>query len=193
MTLEKGILGYLSLKPMSGYDIKKVFNMSAAYFWPADQAQIYRTLKNLEDDGLIEVCGFEQEAGPSKKLYKITKKGRECLHEWLTSQKQSDFVIRRPFLMQLFFSGELSREKQLALIDGQKEQAQVLLKHLHENYEGNERSFIETAGLEKEDPRFKSALWTYKWGVLSCETYLSFLESIREACLADIGGKNVKE
>jgi DNA-binding PadR family transcriptional regulator len=48
MSLEHGILGYLSMKPLAGYDIKKLFNMSAAFFWPADQAQIYRTLKKLK-------------------------------------------------------------------------------------------------------------------------------------------------
>ena len=48
MSLNNGILGFLSMKPLSGYDIKKLFNMSAAFFWPADQAQIYRTLKSLE-------------------------------------------------------------------------------------------------------------------------------------------------
>ncbi len=54
MSLETGILGFLSMKPLSGYDLKRLFNMSAAYFWPADQAQIYRTLKKLTDHGLPE-------------------------------------------------------------------------------------------------------------------------------------------
>lgn len=40
MSLGNGIQG------LSGYDIKKLFNMSAAYFWPADQTQIYRTLRS---------------------------------------------------------------------------------------------------------------------------------------------------
>ncbi|MGE4352874.1 MAG: PadR family transcriptional regulator [Oscillospiraceae bacterium] len=188
MSLENGILGYLSLKPLSGYDIKKIFNMSAAYFWPADQAQIYRTLTSLEDDGLVEVSGFEQDAGPSKKLYKITEKGRERLHDWLLSQKQSDYVIRRPFLMQMFFSGELSPDEQLALIDAQYEQTQILINRLNENYSRNKNNMAQTVGLAEDDPRFKAAERVNQWGVLSCETYLTFLRRIREEISADIWG-----
>lgn len=55
MSLECGILGYLSIKALSGYDLKNLFDMSAAYFWPADQAQIYRSLKKLVDAGSIEL------------------------------------------------------------------------------------------------------------------------------------------
>lgn len=72
------------MKPMPGYDIKKLFNMSAAFFWPADEAQIYRKQKKLESGGLIEVSGFEQGAGPSKTLYAISERGRETLRNWLT-------------------------------------------------------------------------------------------------------------
>ena len=54
MSLAHGILRYLSIRPMSGYDIKKLFNMSAIYFWPAEQAQIYRTLK--KNNGKAELC-----------------------------------------------------------------------------------------------------------------------------------------
>lgn len=188
MSLENGILGYISQKPLSGYDIKRLFDMSATYFWPADQAQIYRTLKNLEENGLIKVMGIVQDAGPSKKLYNITEMGRNQLHDWLMSQNQSDYAVRKPFLMQLFFSGELSREEQLVFIDAQFEQTQALIEKLNENYIDNKDSFAEIAGLKKEDFRYGSAIWTYKWGVLSCETYLMFLKSIKVEILTDEQG-----
>ena len=47
MSLENGILGFLAIRPLSGYDLKKLFAYSASFFWPADQAQIYRALKKL--------------------------------------------------------------------------------------------------------------------------------------------------
>lgn len=194
MSLENGILGYLSMKPLSGYDIKKMFDMSGGYFWPADQAQIYRTLTSLEDDGLIEVSGFEQNAGPSKKLYKITENGRESLHEWLMTQKQSDYVIRRPFLMQMFFSGQLSVEEQLAFIDAQYEQTKILINRLNENYIKNKNSMAQIMGLAEDDPRYRAAERVNQWGVLSCETYLTFLTRIREEIWpGEGGGKKIEE
>lgn len=187
MSLNNGILGFLSMKPMSGYDIKKLFNMSAAYFWPADQAQIYRTLKSLKSDGLIEVSGLEQNAGPSKTLYTITERGRETLRSWLLNTKLSDFITHLPFLVQLFFSGALNREELLEFIDAQLEQNNSLLEKLHENYIENKCAFAETAGLSKDDPRFLSAVWACRWGVLSCETYTTLLNEIKAEILAGAG------
>lgn len=184
MSLNNGILGFLSMKPMSGYDIKKLFNMSAAYFWPADQAQIYRTLKSLESDGLIEVSGFEQNAGPSKTLYKITERGREAMRSWLLNPKLSDFVARLPFLVQLFFSGALNREELLEFIDAQVELNNSLHEKLNENYIENESAFAKTAGLSKDDPRYLSAVWACRWGVLSCETYTKLLTEIKTEILS---------
>lgn len=185
MSLKNGILGFLSMKPLSGYDIKKLFNMSAAYFWPADQAQIYRTLKSLESDGLIEVSGYEQNAGPSKTLYKITERGQEAMRSWLLNQKLSDFVARLPFLVQLFFSGALNHEELLDFIDAQVELNNALHEKLSENYNENESAFAETAGLSKDDPRYLSAVWAHRWGVLSCETYTKLLTEIKAEILAD--------
>ncbi len=183
MSLENGILGYLSMKPLSGYDIKKLFNMSAAYFWPADQAQIYRTLKSLERDGLIEVSGFAQNAGPSKTLYTITERGREVMRNWLLNPTLSDFVARLPFLVQLFFSGALNREELLNFIDAQTELNNTLHDKLSENYTENKNAFAETAGLSIDDPRFLSAVWACRWGVLSCEAYTKLLTEIKKEIL----------
>lgn len=173
------------MKPMSGYDIKKLFNMSAAYFWPADQAQIYRTLKKLESGGLIEVSGFEQGAGPSKTLYAISERGRETLKSWLLNPKQSDFITHQPFLMQLFFSGVLSREKLMEFIDKQLEKNNELTQELRENYIKNNGTFAETAQLGKDDPRYMSAVQTHRWGVFICEAYSKMLEDIRADILSD--------
>jgi len=184
MSLEHGILGYLSMKPLDGYDIKKLFQMSAAFFWPADQTQIYRTLKRLENDGMIEVSGIEQDAGPSKTLYTVTDKGREALHDWLLNPSQSDFITRQSFLMQLFFSGTLSREERLEFIDAQTEQNNSLQEKLNNNYIENASAFAETAGLSKDDPRYLSAVWAHRWGVLNCETYTKLLTEIKAEILA---------
>jgi DNA-binding PadR family transcriptional regulator len=191
MSLENGILGYLSMKPMSGYDIKKLFDMSAAYFWPADQAQIYRTLKKLNAGGMIEVSGVEQDSGPSKTLYAITKRGREEMRSWLLNPELSDFVARLPFLVQLFFSGALNREELLKFIDTQVELNNCLHKMLSENFIENGNAFAETAGLSKDDPRYLSAVWAYRWGVLSCETYTKLLTEIKAEIPAGTDSKNL--
>ena len=37
MSLDHAILGFLSYEPMSGYDLKKLFDQSVAHFWPRSE------------------------------------------------------------------------------------------------------------------------------------------------------------
>lgn len=171
------------MKSLSGYDIKKLFNMSAAYFWPADQAQIYQSLQKLENDDLIEVSGFEQHEGPSKKLYSITDKGHAALRDWLASPKQSDYISRLPQVIQLFFSGAVSREEQLEFLDKQIKLNHELLQKLLDNYDENGDAFAELAGLSEGDSRLDSATYAHRWGVLRGEAYGKFLMEIKEELL----------
>ncbi len=185
MSLENGILGYLSIKPLSGYDLKKLFNMSAAYFWPADQAQIYRSLKKLVADGSIELTEYSHGETVNKKIYAITAKGRETLRDWLLVPKRSDFITHAPYLMQLFLSGALSRDEQITFIDRQLKEIGGLIQRLRDNYIENKSAFAVTTGLSKDDRRFEAAVYAHRWGILSYQTYANLLESIKADILAE--------
>lgn len=54
------ILGFLTVKPMSGYDIKKAVEVSIANFWKESYGQIYPMLKRLAKEGLVEKTDTEQ-------------------------------------------------------------------------------------------------------------------------------------
>ena len=45
------ILGLLSVRPMSGYDMKRFVDHSTRFFWAASYGQIYPVLRRLESDG----------------------------------------------------------------------------------------------------------------------------------------------
>ena len=104
MSLNHAILGLLDLAPMSGYDLKKAFDNSVAHFWAADQAQIYRTLAKLAEEGAVEVRVSPQEGRPDRREHRITDEGRRRLSEWLRSPL-ADERDRDPFLARLFFAG----------------------------------------------------------------------------------------
>lgn len=124
MSLAHAILGLLQEEPMTGYDLKtRCFDDSIAHFWPADQAQIYRTLDKLADAGWV-ACEVEyQEDRPNRKVCHLTEAGRAELRRWLTTP-QALPVYREPFLIQLFFAGGLTNEQILAQM-----QAQLDLHH----------------------------------------------------------------
>ena len=53
MSLPHILLGMLR-EPATGYDLGKRFKQSLAHFWHADLAQIYPTLKKLEQQGFLK-------------------------------------------------------------------------------------------------------------------------------------------
>lgn len=115
MSLKHAILGFLSFVPLSGYDLKKAFDRSVQHFWPANQSQIYRTLAQLDEEGLVEKEVIEREERLDMKIYNITAAGRAELHQWL-STPLPEHDTREPFLIQVYFGGRLSDAEILNLL-----------------------------------------------------------------------------
>ena len=113
MSLDHAILGFLSYRPLSGYDLKKVFDATVQHFWPADQSQVYRTLARLTDQGCVEMEKVGQSNRPDRKVYHITQPGRQELARWMASPPPMG-TTRRAALVQVFFLGQLSDKEILA-------------------------------------------------------------------------------
>ena len=67
-------------KPSHGYELIQNFN----YFDPADlvePATIYRNLRRMENEGLIQSHWETSESGPARRQYQITDAGLEALKE----------------------------------------------------------------------------------------------------------------
>jgi len=100
MTLEYAILGLLSWKPFSGYDLKKIFSDSPIYYWSGNNNQIYRTLLSLYEDGLVTRMVEQQESLPAKKMYALTPEGQKMLENWLRMSPELP-QRKHAFLLQL--------------------------------------------------------------------------------------------
>ncbi len=109
MSLDFAILGFLNYKPLSGYDLKKIFDDSTHHFWYADQSQIYRTLNRLNEQKLVTHEIIEQEIRPNRKIYHITLSGRDALKKWLVSQPEVDAPHSAP-MIQIFFAGQFEND-----------------------------------------------------------------------------------
>jgi PadR family transcriptional regulator AphA len=81
---EYAILGMLSLRPMSGYDIRKTVPESIRYFWSESYGHIYPALKRLEARKLVERPRGAQKGRAGRQVYALTQAGRRELQEWLT-------------------------------------------------------------------------------------------------------------
>lgn len=121
MSLRHAILGFLSLRAMSGYDLKRAFDTSVRHFWTADQAAIYRALADLEASGLVAHERIAQAARPDRKEFALTPVGRRELDRWL-AEPMPTAPRREPLLVKLFFAGQLDAAAIQAIVDTERAQ-----------------------------------------------------------------------
>lgn len=175
MSLKHAILGFLSYRSMTGYDLKKAFDRSIQHFWPANQSQIYRTLADLTAANLVEKEVIEREERLDMNIYHITEEGREEMRQWLAAPLPTQ-KYREPFMIQIYFGGQIADEKLIALME-------------HELRELEERVTLYKAIFALENQRFETAadkrafflsLTTLEMGLLSNLTAIDWMKSLIE-------------
>jgi PadR family transcriptional regulator, regulatory protein AphA len=97
------ILGLLAFwGPLSGYDIKRLFDHMLSTMWGAAQSQIYKELRRMKELGWVEMEREEQEARPDRKIYSITEQGHAALRKW-QAQPPEVFQLRDELLLKVLF------------------------------------------------------------------------------------------
>jgi DNA-binding PadR family transcriptional regulator len=101
------ILGALTLKPMSGYDVRAFFAQGVSHFWRESYGQIYPILRQLAADGLVAPLAADQPGADNgrRTVFAITPAGRQHLASWL-AQPADHQVGRIEVLLKLFFARE---------------------------------------------------------------------------------------
>jgi PadR family transcriptional regulator AphA len=84
VSLRHALLALLEAQPMSGYELAKQFDTSAAYVWHAHHPQIYTELRRMESEGLVEAEEAPRGTGATKRHYFLTDSGCEELLRWLS-------------------------------------------------------------------------------------------------------------
>lgn len=131
MSLRCEILGLLSYKDNTGYELTKMINSNGLFFWQAQQSQVYREIVKLEEDKLI--CANE-ESTPHKKIYSLTPDGKNALIEWLNEKDIiSSIEIRNPLVMKLFFSNIADRDKTIGMLEEYKAECRHMLDEIAES------------------------------------------------------------
>lgn len=117
MTLEHAILGFLDRGPMTGYDLKtRCFDEAVGHLWTADQAQVYRTLGRLAEQGFVRSRNVAQRGKPDRRIFTITTRGKTELSAWLRRPLDPS-PVRDPLLVQLSLAEQLDDPEILALLD----------------------------------------------------------------------------
>jgi PadR family transcriptional regulator AphA len=95
------LLGLLTLKPMSGYELRRLIAQSIGHFWGESYGQLYPSLKRLEAFGLATKRA-DSGTKRDKFVYSITAKGGDRLQEWLAVPPKTQ-PPRSELLLNLFF------------------------------------------------------------------------------------------
>lgn len=145
MALDHILLGILR-QPASGYEVKRRFEEVFRHFWAAELSQIYRTLRRMEDDGLLNSRSEASAKGPAKRVYQTTARGRQRLRQWLAAPELGD--ERLTYLSQVFF------------LDEQRDPAAALrfMRALRDHFAAQLAELRAVEQAWRADPRYPDAL-----------------------------------
>jgi DNA-binding PadR family transcriptional regulator len=150
------ILGMLSIRPMSGYDIKKGVQESVSNFWTESYGQIYPMLKSLVAQKLVTKTVERGSGKPDRHVYALTDNGRKELQRWLTEGVVPK-VERNELLLKLFFGEEVETAANIRLV----EQYRELQRRLVEKYKAIEKDL---KALSAGNPNLPYWLMTVSYG-----------------------------
>lgn len=179
MALSHSIMTALLDERMSGYALTKSFDTSLGFFWKASHQQIYKCLRDLESDGLIEGERVVQAGRPDKTVYSLTAAGREALSLWVMGESRYT-AVKDDLMVKLYnldtgnldhIAGEVqsritSIESQLALYERIRSRG----------YAHPERLSLRRKGIHQ----------VLKAGIASAEQTLSWLLGVRDMLLIEV-------
>jgi DNA-binding PadR family transcriptional regulator len=111
------VLGLVSIRPMSGYELAAYAERSIGNFFPLTRSHIYSELDRLGRLGLLEATEIAQQNAPTKRVYQITPDGSGELRRWLGDAVMKEERSRSLFLVRIFFGDRTSPERLAALLD----------------------------------------------------------------------------
>lgn len=125
------ILELLSVKPLSGYELKKRFGGSIVFFWRAGHSQIYPELKRMEAEGFVVASRVPHPWRPTKKVYAITERGREELILWLREKAEIQGV-KDEMMLKCFAFHLIPADEAAAQIEHHRTLHEQTLQRYHE-------------------------------------------------------------
>jgi DNA-binding PadR family transcriptional regulator len=171
------ILGLLTFREMSGYDLKQLINKSITHFyWSPAKSQIYGELRRLESHGLVTMREVPQTLRPDKRLYEITPEGTEAMQQWLRSSGVEADSYKSALLLKVFFGHMLSYDTTIGLLEERRKQiVQELAVCERRSQEFQEKM----RGSEADDETFFPLL-TLQRSITLCEADLEWLDGALE-------------
>ncbi|MEO8954982.1 MAG: poly-beta-hydroxybutyrate-responsive repressor [Ktedonobacteraceae bacterium] len=89
----------LMLRGLNSYGYELMENMAKYGLSTMNAGTFYRTLRQMEKDGMVSSSWDTSEGGPARRMYSITEAGENYLKFWATSLEQYQNMMNRFFQM----------------------------------------------------------------------------------------------
>lgn len=166
------VLGLLSFRPMSGYDLKLYADRSIGHFyWSPAKSQIYAELRRLKLAGLVTEELVEQDSRPDKRVYAITATGRAMLANWVSASSFEQDVFKSTLMLRVFL--------------GRSADPVALINLLQQNLDFEHDRLAELRGMEQQclvsDGDALFSLLTIRAGIYLTEAAIKWSEESMKA------------
>jgi len=118
------ILGLLTRKPMSGYDIKRFLKSLGWLMSSPSFGSLYPALHALSQNGLVIEDSVSQQNKRSRKVYSITEAGKKALQECLSWPATPDITLKS-FIIQLILANSSPRAGLIAHLQQRRSQVAI--------------------------------------------------------------------
>jgi len=157
------LLGFLQQGPQTGWDLVQTVEGSIGNFWNVTRSQVYRELRTLEEQGLVEAG---ETGAREKRPYSTTEAGTAAFRRWIAREPGPD-MIRSPLLLNVFF--------------GEHVEPELLRRHLtlrriqhQQQLDAYEALYAEVSG----DPAVARPMQALRFGIEFERTVLRWIEGL---------------
>jgi len=167
------LLGFLSIKPMHGYDLhKQVADLSGfGIVWKIKIGKLYAMLNRMEKEGYIRSTISREGNRPSRNEFSITDKGKKAFEVWSASPVNRGREFRITFLLKLYFSLRTGIDQANRLINSQIDTCNSWLN--------DGKVVIKDAGNTTSEDIFPGIVNTYR--KIQIQGYLAWLDWCKES------------
>ncbi|HVT34095.1 MAG TPA: PadR family transcriptional regulator [Nevskiaceae bacterium] len=169
MSLRHAILVLLQDHPGSGYDLVSRFRSGIGHFWNATHQQVYQELKQLSRERLVQHEVHEQDEAPDKKVYQVTRAGRQALGDWY-QQVVKPPKLRDALLVKVYGAGP----KQAPGLIQELEQHRLLQQKALAEYQSLEAHYFAQDRATRE--RFRQPYLTLRRGIRYVQGTLEWID-----------------
>ncbi len=173
------LLGVLTLRPCSGYDIKKFCDNHLNYIWSENYSHIYPVLRQMELEGLVTKITEHTEGRPVKNVYSISEKGKAELNDWLLLPIEP-YSFRSELLLKIFFSGDIPLTNIIEKLEAKLDSDKQMLEY-HEKIE----QMLNTELRDRKETYLWRAVLSYgrhnaRATITWCEETIQYLKELAE-------------